>query len=413
MNWERKCLRMVLERSVAPVPVHPSPSIPLPVEGRGTLCRARPDLSRLQLDNGHCTPAPSYVEIRSSIPSPLNGERVRVRGERVVKAIRVLKLVAALEACLPIISSASTFTENFSADPAAHGWQIFGNTNLFHWDITNQNLHVTWDSSQTNSYFHHPLGTILTRDDDFSLSFNLTFDDYVIGSTPGKPSTFETAIGFLNLDQATRTNFFRGAGVNATYGPKNLVEFNFFPAFDIFLPTIDQVIVSMKNVWLFDDDNLYDLTPGETFRVNMNYVAATHTLTTVISNNAVQYGQTQTVAVPENFDFRVATLSISSYSDAIQPPPQGSILAHGTVDNFTVITPPPPVENLSGGFVGASWQVQFTSRTNWLYTLERTADLVTWTTATAATAGNGATLALSDMNPTSSQAFYRVGANRP
>ena len=56
----------------------------------------------------------------------------------------------------------------------------------------------------------------------------------------------------------------------------------------------------------------------------------------------------------------------------------------------TVVTPPPPVENLSGGFSGANWQVQFTSRTNWLYTLERTTNLTTWTTI--ATSVNGGTL---------------------
>ena len=60
---------------------------------------------------------------------------------------------------------ATVITEDFSADPRSNGWQIFGNTNLFQWDSTNHNLDVTWDSSQTNSYFYHPLGTILTRDD--------------------------------------------------------------------------------------------------------------------------------------------------------------------------------------------------------------------------------------------------------
>lgn len=309
--------------------------------------------------------------------------------------------------------SAATFTENFSANPATRGWQIHGHTNLFAWDSTNQNLRVTWDSSKTNSYFHRPLGTILASDDDFSLSFDVLLEDYAIGTTPGKLSTFEIAIGFLNLDQATKTNFFRGAGINATYGPKNLIEFNFFPAFDSFLPTLGQVIVSTNNTWLYNDSNLLDMAPGETFQVNMNYIATTRTLTTIISNNAAQYGPTQNIVVPANFDFRVSAISISSYSDAIQPLPAGSILAHGTVDNFVVVTPPPPVENLSGTFVGANWQVQFTSRTNWLYTLERTTNLTTWTNASLVTSGNGAMLTLIDPNPAPDAAFYRVRANRP
>lgn len=312
-----------------------------------------------------------------------------------------------------MILSAVTFTEDFSTDPAANGWQIHGDTNLFTWDSTNQNLRVTWDSSQTNSYFHRPLGTILARDDDFSLSFDVLLEDYAIGTTPGKFSTFEIAIGFLNLDQATRTNFFRGAGINATYGPRNLVEFNFFPAFDAFLPTLGQVIVSTNNAWLYNDSNLLDMTPGETFQVSMNYVAATRTLTTVISNNAAPYGQTQNIIVPANFDFRVTTLSISSYSDAIQPPPPGSILAHGVVDNFHVTVPEPPVQNLTGGFAGANWQLQFLSRTNWFYRLERTTNFINWQVAANGTPGNGGTLTLTDYVPFPGAAFYRVRANRP
>ena len=66
---------------------------------------------------------------------------------------------------------AGTLTENFSHDPALDGWQVFGDTNLFHWDSVNHNLQVTWDSSQSNSYFYHPLGTILGTNDDFSMSF--------------------------------------------------------------------------------------------------------------------------------------------------------------------------------------------------------------------------------------------------
>ncbi len=311
--------------------------------------------------------------------------------------------------------AAATFTESFTANPAANGWQIFGTNNLFTWDSTNQNLRVTWDSSKPNNYFHRPLGTILTPDDDFSLSFDLTFEDYASGVNPAKPGTFEAAIGFLNLDQATKTNFFRGAGTSSL-GPLNIVEFNFFPAFDTFNPTIAQTIVGTNHSspnWLYNHENQREMTLGETFHVTMSFTAATRTLTTIVTTNSAQYGETQTITLPTGFDFRVTTLSISSYSDAIQPLPAGSILAHGSVDSVIIVTPPPPVENLSGGFVGALWRVQFTSRTNWLYTLERTTNFVTWTNATAATPGNGVTLTLTDPNPTPTMAFYRVRANRP
>src|SRR5882724_2650737 len=94
-----------------------------------------------------------------------------------------------------VIGSAATITEDFSTDPAAHGWQIFGATNLFHWNSSSQNLEVTWDSSQTNSYFHHSLGTILTRADDFQISFDLTLNDIQAGLTTNQPDALQVALG--------------------------------------------------------------------------------------------------------------------------------------------------------------------------------------------------------------------------
>ena len=311
--------------------------------------------------------------------------------------------------------AAATFTDNFSINPAVNGWQIFGTNNLFNWDSTNQNLRVTWDSSKPNNFFHRSLGTILTPSDDFSLSFDLTFENYASGVNPAKPGTFEAAIGFFNLDQATKTNFFRGAGTSSL-GPLNIVEFDFFPAFDTFNPTIAQTIVGTNHSnanWLYNHENQREMMPGETFHITMSFAAATRTLTTTVTNNGEQYGDPQTKIVPTNVEFRVTTLSISSYSDAIQPLPAGSILAHGLMDNLVLVTPPPPVENLAGGFVGVEWRVQFTSRTNWLYTLERSVNAATWTNASLATSGNGATLILSDTNPPAGAAYYRVRANRP
>ena len=144
----------------------------------------------------------------------------------------------------------------------------------------------------------------------------------------------------------------------------------------------------------------------------MNYSSATRTLTTTITNNGTQCGDPQTLILTAVIDFRVTTLSISSYSDAIQPLPAGSILAHGSVDNLILVTPPSPVENISGGFIGASWRVQFISRTNWLYTLEQSDNLTTWTNVSLATMGNGAILTLSDTPPPAAKSFYRVRANR-
>jgi hypothetical protein len=309
---------------------------------------------------------------------------------------------------LPV--SAATVAEDFTTDPITDGWQMFGNTNLFHWNAANQNLEVTWDSSQTNSYFYLPLGTILAREDSFHLSFDLEFQDYAYGTTAGKNSTFPACIGFLNMVNAKQTNFSRGSGVSSTYGPKNLVEFSFFPAYSTYLPTIAQVIVSTNNSWLYNHNNLLDMTPGQLFHIDMDYIGSTRTLTTTVTNNGVRYGVAQMITVPTNFDFRVASVSVSSYSDQHAG---GSILAHGTIDNISLTVPPPPIQNLRGSLTNAVWQMAFTGRTNWTYTLEAAADFQTWSNIASTNLINITNCVLQDMNPSTGRSFYRVRAERP
>ena len=105
---------------------------------------------------------------------------------------------------------AVTLTEDFSTDPLQNGWQVFGDTNLFAWDATNQNLAVTWDSTQPNSYFYHPLGGRLTRYDDFTLDFDLRLNDIASGVEPGKTGPMQLGFGFQNYAAATNANFLRG-----------------------------------------------------------------------------------------------------------------------------------------------------------------------------------------------------------
>jgi len=72
---------------------------------------------------------------------------------------------------------------------------------------------------------------------------------------------------------------------------------------------------------------------------------------------------------------------------------------------------PPAIQDLTGNFSNGVWQVQFISQTNWLYTLQRTADLQTWMDASISTSGNGTTLILQDTNVISDKSFYRVRAD--
>ena len=310
------------------------------------------------------------------------------------------------------VAGAAAFQEDFAIDPLAHGWRIFGNTNLFQWDSTHQNLAITWDSSQTNSYFQLPLGTIVARDDDFSVALDLRLDDIAAGIRPGKSSTFELAFGLQNAAEAESTNFFRGNGNNSP----NLVEFDFFPNTG-FKATIWPAFWSTNSVLNYNgssDYTIMDLPVGVWLHLSLDYTASNATLVTAITTNGVSVGSVHPVPLSGNFtDFRVTAFALESYSDAFQSGVPGSLLAHGVVDNVVVTAPPAPIQELRGYLSNGTWQVQFLSRSNWLYTLEQTADLISWTAASAAGWGNGTNLVLEDTNALAAQSFYRVRAERP
>ena len=71
------------------------------------------------------------------------------------------------------------------------------------------------------------------------------------------------------------------------------------------------------------------------------------------------------------------------------------------------------IKNLTGGFQGGQWQGQFLSCTNWLYSLERSTDLQSWTTVTNGISGNATNLVTVDPAPPTDKAFYRVRADLP
>jgi len=301
-------------------------------------------------------------------------------------------------------------TEDFAAPPDQRGWQAFGATNLFGWNATNQNLEVTWDSSQPNGAFYHPLGAVLSKTNDFILEFDLRLADVAIGTTSDKPYTFELALGLTDLASVTNMGFLRGTGFNSP----NLVEFDYFPDSG-YGATISTAVISSNNEWN-DGGFTYPLAliAGDVFHVEMRFVAANQTLMTRMTRNGGPFGPIQQATLGANFsDFHVDQMAISSYSDAGQDPGYaGSILARGAVDNFVFICPP-PVSDLTGSFAGQTWQVQFTSHTNWLYTLERTGDFQTWVAAASTVAGTGGRLTLSDTNTPAGNAFYHVRAVRP
>jgi hypothetical protein len=297
------------------------------------------------------------------------------------------------------VARATIITENFSANPLQNGWQIFGNTNLFRWNSTNQNLEVTWDSSQPDSFYYRPLGTILAIEDDFSLSFDLQVFDAV-----GYNYSCQMAVDLFHFTDATNANYSHTDGTLP-----NVFEFSYFPATDELSPSIDATLIDTNDDYYFAFDN-QALNPGVTYSVTITHTTGAPTVTGQVLAGGEPFSSLPFIYSQPIFDFRLDTLSISCFQDDGYG---DSILAHGAVENIVVILPPPPIQNLTGAFSNGIWRVQFTDRTNWLYTLERTADFQSWANVSAATTGNGSNLFLSDSNPPTNQAFYRVSAQRP
>ena len=339
----------------------------------------------------------------------------------------MLKLLALISAALLVASAAvaKTISQNFATNPLQTGWEEFGNTNLFHWNSANQNLEVTWDSRETNSFFYVPLGTSLTRNDDFSIEFDLLLNDIVSGVEPGKTGGLEIGFGLFSFATATNTSYMRGS----FGGAPNLVEFDYFPKgyFVFGGQTFDVAATATPT---FISTNSFDYAPtifapyimelptNLVVHIQMNFTASNQTLVTLLTTNGVTLFQppdvvltdTNTSAFTASDDYRVDTFSINSYSSAGDD--FDSVFGHGIVDNV-VISYPLPIENFTGSFSNSVWQASFSSRSNWVYTLERTMDFQSWTTVSPTVSGNGAVLVLQDSTPLSQNAFYRVRAARP
>jgi hypothetical protein len=119
---------------------------------------------------------------------------------------------------------------------------------------------------------------------------------------------------------------------------------------------------------------------------------------------------THSTRLTTNFnDFRLDAFAICSYQETGS---DGSLLAHGRVDNIAITFPDPPAPTLVGAPTNGLWQGTLATRTNWLYTLQRTEDFQSWTPL-GATWGNGGILTLTDSNPPAAHGMYRVSTDRP
>ena len=327
--------------------------------------------------------------------------------DQCMKQFRLLAF-AGLFALSAAQSNATLIYSKFTTDPSQDGWQIFGDAALFHWDSADQNLAVTWDSSQTNSYYYHLLDMTYTKTNDFLVMFDLKLNDIAVGTTPGKTYTFEIALGLLNTTNATGPEFIRGAG-----SAPNIVEFTYFPDDGSGTgASLSTLFISAQNGFSSGGFTFpLGLATNVNYHVVMTYIATNQTMFTTMTADGVHFGPIEDAYLGDTFDdFYVNAISINSYSDEGQFPAfAGSVLAHGTVDNFAFASPP-PVRYINATSPGT---IEFGATTNWLYTLERTQDFQSWTNVLTTTAGRTGSLVLQDTNAPSSDAYYRVKADLP
>lgn len=332
-------------------------------------------------------------------------------------------IVVSLGLLLAPVCFAKTINQTFATAPSQNGWQEFGNTNLFHWNSTNQNLEVTWDSRQSNSFFYVPLGTSLTRNDDFTLEFDLLLNDIVSGIEPGKTGPLEIGFGFYNFAIVTNSSFSRA------FAAADVVEFDYFPyGYYDFGGMIFDSPATATPTFISSSGTNYaptifapysvELPTNTVVHVQLNFTSSTQTLTTLLTTNGSLFFQPPDVVLTNvntsGFgaldDYLVDTFSITSYSSAGDD--FDSVFGHGIVDNV-VISFPLPIENFTGSFSNGVWKATFSSRSSWVYTLERTTDFQLWTDVSASTPGNGGVLILQDSTALPQDAFYRVRAVRP
>ena len=318
------------------------------------------------------------------------------------------------------IAAGAMLREDFSSDPLQRGWQIFGDSSLFQWNSAAQVLAVTWDSSHTNSFFHLPLGRMLSTADDFSFAFDLRLQDIRAGSTPGKSNEFEIAVGLINRATATKTNSFRGAGQSPNYGVQNVVEFDYFPDAG-FGDTLATTVISTNNR-IFPAHNFpLTLRAGDWHRFTITYSAADQTVRTTATRNGMPFGMPPqntlgSVSLADRPDFQVDAFSVTSYSDAVQVGPpafQGSVLAHGAVDNIELSLPDSPVRDLRLRRGSEGWETVFEGVAGWTFALRRSLDLHGWEIIATTNNPAAGTVILVDTNSSAPGAFYFIEASRP
>jgi hypothetical protein len=310
--------------------------------------------------------------------------------------VKKIRLFLAAAVFVAVAAHATVINEKFFADPLPNGWQIFGDTSLFQWDSANQNLAVTWDSSRTNSYFYHPLGATFTQADSFCVQFDLNLAD--VNAT----GYFQLAVGLCNFAEATATNFSR-----ANFNSPNLFEFDYFPDTG-FGPSINATLIDANSGLYFVTDATQPLLTNTTYRIVLLHPAGAAAISGTVYTNGQVFTRMPSISNYGVNSFNLDALAVFNYT-TLDDIYGDALLAHGTIDNLAFASPLP----ISTAKTFAAGQIRFASDTNWLYTLEQTADLKNWSPAAPAIFGNGTNLILSATNLPADKSFYRVRAELP
>jgi hypothetical protein len=201
--------------------------------------------------------------------------------------------------------------------------------------------------------------------------------------------------------------------VNANFGPRNLVEFDYFPDSG-FGATIAPTVISTNNRIRSSHNFPLELTTNDLFHVRMTYSASNQLLRTEMTRNGSAFGPIQNLSVTNFDDFRVDTFAVMSYNDGQQSPPEfaGSVLAHGTIDNVSWTVPTSPLLAVSGARGPTSFHADFHGMSNWVYRLERTRDFQQWSYVAETVASTNGPLSLQNSELPSDHGFYRVIADR-
>lgn len=279
-------------------------------------------------------------------------------------------LHAALWVCLTPDSRAAEWRETFDTDPDSRGWNLRGDPSLFAWDALAQRLSATWNSSASNTFFVRPLGTVLTRTDSFRFSCRLQIDEL---QTPGGNGSFQLALGLLHRQRAFAPEMRRGSGVHPATGPKDLVEFNYFPAAGPIASTFAAVAIGTNNLrWTTLHAFPFELRPGQVYDLAVGFDAATQSLSLEVEQDGTPFLHESTPLVTGFTDFRVDAFSVTSYSGAGQPAGYGGdLFARGWVDDIHLVYPDPPRAELALTRLENAYELRFPSPPGWVPVLER------------------------------------------